>query len=190
MNTPAHVILNMLCLGRQDTATVLTPVIFGAVLPDAPIFLFYFIERVFKRTPESIIWREAYYQENWQNFIDFFNSIPLIALGFIVAIWVNSKIGMALFGSMFLHMLGDLPLHHHDAHRHFFPLSNWRFKSPFSYWDPRFHGVTITRLEILMVIVSCGALFFTYQSLPGKISVGLVALSYIIYFIYVFTVWV
>lgn len=189
MNTPAHVVLNMLCLGRQDDAGVLTPVIFGAVLPDAPIFLFYFIQRVIKGAPESVIWREAYYQEGWQNFIDFFNSIPLIVLGFVVAAWINSKIGVALFSSMFLHVLGDLPLHHHDAHRHLFPLSNWRFKSPISYWDPNFHGDIMTGLEILMVAVSCTALFLTYQSLLGKISVGLVGFSYIAYFVYVFTVW-
>ncbi|NER79486.1 MAG: hypothetical protein F6K42_07865 [Leptolyngbya sp. SIO1D8] len=190
MNTPAHVVLSMLCLGRQDTANLLTPVIFGAVLPDAPIFAFYFIERVVKGTSESIIWREAYYREGWQNLIDFFNSVPLIIIGFIVTAWAGSRIGMALFSSMFLHVLGDLPLHHHDAHRHFFPFSNWRFESPVSYWDPAFHGDLITRLEILLVIASCIILLLTYQSLPAKISVGLVGLSYIAYFVYVLVVWV
>ncbi|MBE7380392.1 MAG: hypothetical protein F6J95_003145 [Leptolyngbya sp. SIO1E4] len=189
MNTPAHVVLNMLCLGRQDTPGVIAAVIFGAILPDAPIFAFYFIERLIKGTPEGTIWREAYYLQGWQNFIDVFNSIPLIIVGLIATAWFGSKIGLAMFSSMFLHVLGDLPLHHHDAHRHFFPLSNWRFQSPISYWDPAFHGDVITRLEILMVIISCGVLFLTYQSVPAKVSVGLVGLSYVLFFIYVFTVW-
>ncbi|MEQ9672433.1 hypothetical protein [Coleofasciculus sp. G2-EDA-02] len=190
MNTPAHIMINMLCLGRQDTANILTPVVVGAFLPDAPMFIFYFVEKVIKGTPEGIIWREAYYKENWQNFIDIFNSIPLIIFGLVFTGWLGSKIGIIFFSSMFLHIVGDFPLHHNDAHRHFFPFSNWRFQSPVSYWDPNHYGTIVTILEILAVIISCVVLFQTYQSMTGRISVGLIGVSYLAYFIYVFTVWV
>lgn len=190
MNTPAHIVLNMICLGRQDTTGILAPVIIGAILPDAPMFVFYFVERVIKGTPESSIWRDAYYQTGWQNFIDCFNSIPLIMGGAIIALWLSSKMGLVLLASMALHVLGDLPLHHYDAHRHFFPLSNWRFHSPISYWDPAFHGDLVTRLEILMVIVSCVVLLLMYQSVPARFTVGAVGMSYVAFFIYAFMVWI
>lgn len=189
MNTPAHIVINLLCLGRRDTTQVLVPIVIGSILPDAPMFVFYFTEKVLRSTPEAVIWSTAYYQEHWQNFIDLFNSLPLIGLGLLITGWVGSKAGMLLFGSMMLHVFEDLPLHHEDAHRHFFPFSDWRFFSPVSYWDPDHYGTLVTQLEILTVIASCVILFFFYRSLAGKTSISLIGLCYLAYFIYVFTVW-
>ena len=41
MNTPAHVVLNLLVLSPRDRPRLFTPVTLGAVLPDAPMFAFY-----------------------------------------------------------------------------------------------------------------------------------------------------
>ena len=38
------------------------------------------------------------------------------------------------------HLAGDLPVHVEDAHQHLWPLSDWKFISPISYWDPDHHG--------------------------------------------------
>jgi hypothetical protein len=138
MNTPAHIVVNLLCIGRRDTASVLIPVAIGAILPDAPMFVFYFVEKIIRSTPESVIWRQAYYYPHWQNFIDLFNSLPLMLAGLLAASWAKSLVGKLLFSSMMLHVAGDLPLHHDDGHRHFFPVSNWRFESPISYWDANY----------------------------------------------------
>lgn len=189
MNTPAHVVLNLLCVQAIAPAPMLTPVVTGAILPDAPIFLFYFVEKVLRRTPEAVIWREAYYQPHWQNFIDLFNSLPLMGVGLLLALHFRSTAGLLLVGSMMLHVAGDLPLHHDDAHRHFFPLSDWRFHSPVSYWDPRHHGAIASLFEIAAVIISCAVLFYSYDSLSGKLTIGLVGTSYALYFGYVFAVW-
>lgn len=189
MNTPAHVIVNLLCLGRKDTVSTLAPVITGSLLPDAAMFVFYFIEKVVRRTPETLIWRVTFYQDNWQNLFAIFNSLPLALLGLGLSFLLQSSVACLFFTSMILHILGDLPLHHDDAHRHFVPFSNWRFRSPISYWDPRHYGGIVTVIEIVVVIGSCIALWLIYKSLLGKISVGLVAASYLIYAIYVLLVW-
>jgi len=189
MNTPAHVVINLLFLGKQSQAAILTPVVIGAILPDAPMFVFYFVEKVLFKNPESVIWRESYYQPYWQNLIDFFNSVPLMVLGLVLTLWLGSQFGTLLFGSMMLHVAGDLPLHHDDAHRHFFPLSNWRFQSPVSYWDPNHYGHIFSIFEILMVVISCVILFYGYNSLPGKVTVGLIGLCYLAYLAYVLIVW-
>ncbi len=189
MNTPAHVMINLLCLGRQDEARVLTPVILGALLPDVPMFIFYFVEKVIRSTSERVIWSQAYHQSGWQNFIDLFHSLPLMGLGISLSYWGSSKIGVLFFASMVLHVAGDLPLHHDDGHRHFFPLSNWRFSSPLSYWDPRHYGHIVGVLEILAVIVSCIVLLRLYESWLGKITIAVIGFVYVAYFVYVFTVW-
>jgi len=50
-------------------------------------------------------------------------------------------------------LLPDLPLHREDAHGHFYPLSNWHFESPISYWDPAHHELWVGGLEAAGVIV-------------------------------------
>jgi hypothetical protein len=55
MNTPAHVMTNLLYLSREDTPKTILPVITGSILPDAPLFFFYFIEKVIRHTPEQTI---------------------------------------------------------------------------------------------------------------------------------------
>lgn len=189
MNTPAHVVINLLCIGRSDQALILTPVIVGAILPDAPMFVFYFVEKVIRQTPESVIWRQSYYQPDWQNFIDFFNSLPLMFIGLSIAIWFGSQAGKLLFGSMMLHVAGDLPLHHDDAHRHFLPFSNWRFISPVSYWDSHHYGDIVSVLEIFAIIIGSAILFKTYRSWTGKFSIAMIGGAYLIYFAYVLIVW-
>jgi hypothetical protein len=167
---------------------MLMPGVIGAVLPDAPMFVFYAVEKL-KGTPEQVIWREAYYRPHWQNFIDVFNSIPLIGLGWAITLAAGSTVGMYFFASMFLHMLGDLPLHHDDAHRHFFPFSDWRFMSPFSYWDPNHHGRIMSILEIVAVLVSCLILWQIYPALGPRLMLGTIGLLYLSYFVYAATVW-
>ena len=61
MNTPAHIIINLLCLGREDKKKVITPVVIGALLPDAPMFVFYGIEKFLLGSSEREIWSTRYF---------------------------------------------------------------------------------------------------------------------------------
>lgn len=188
MNTPAHVVLNLLCLNRGPRSDVAWPVVAGALVPDAPMFLFYAVEKFVLGSPESLIWQERYFHPGWQNLIDLFNSIPLVLLGLGWA-WQRSPQVQAFCLSMLLHIAGGLPLHHDDAHRHFFPFSNWRFISPVSYWDSDHYGQVVSILELVMVVVGCGWLFRRYPSRWAKASVAVIGLSYTVYLIYALVVW-
>ncbi|WP_419857635.1 hypothetical protein [Candidatus Palauibacter irciniicola] len=79
----------------------------------------------------------------------------------------------ALFvASMILHALGDLPLHREDAHRHFFPFSDWRFTSPVSYWDPDHYGGYAAIGEVLLVLAVSVFLFRAYRGRGRWIVAG------------------
>ena len=189
MNTPAHIVANLLVLTPKDKPKFQLVTVVGAILPDLPMFIFYFFEKVVWNTPEYLIWTQRYYQEGWQNFIDTFNSVPLMILGLVIAWWVKSKMGLFFFGSMMLHVLGDFPLHHDDAHRHFFPFSDWRFESPLSYWDPHYYGNFVAPLEMLMVIIGSIFLFRYSRSSFTKFLVGGGGFSYMVYLSYAIWVW-
>ncbi|MDJ0688501.1 MAG: hypothetical protein QNJ41_08320 [Xenococcaceae cyanobacterium MO_188.B32] len=153
MNTPSHYILNLALLGKTIAPKDNIAITIGAILPDIPIFLFYFVAKFIYKLPEQKIWSEAYYQPVWQNIIALSHSIPLALVGLIMFIYLDWKTGAVLCISMICHCLLDLPVHHDDAHSHFFPLSNYRFISPFSYWDVNHYGKIVAAIELLLVLI-------------------------------------
>ncbi|WP_447971766.1 hypothetical protein [Nitrospira sp. M1] len=189
MNTPAHLLVNLALLGRQESPRHQLYILTGAILPDAPMFLFYFIEKVLRNIPEHVIWSHDYYLEAWQNFFDCFNSLPFIIIGLLIAWITHSKAGLFLCTSMMLHVFADLPLHHDDGHRHFLPLSDWRFESPISYWDPQHYGHLVTGLEVVVVLISAISVLHGTSSSLTKWFVGIVGISYFAFFGYALWVW-
>ncbi len=153
MNTPAHAMINLVLLAQEPGHRKTGAIVIGALIPDLVIILFYGWHLLIG-TSEEQIWSVEYFRPLWQNWIDAFNSIPLIFLAMLLAWRLQRPLLFALFASMLLHAFGDLPLHHDDGHRHFFPFSDWRFVSPVSYWDPAHHGVWASLGEIIAVIAA------------------------------------
>jgi len=189
MNTPAHAIINLALLGRRAPLRSQFSVIGGAVLPDLPACLFYVVEKLVLGTPERRIFSEAYFDPRWQAFFDTFHSLPLIAVGLLGGVIARARLAVLFFASMGLHALFDLPLHHDDAHRHFFPFSDWRFYSPLSYWDPAHHGQLGALVEILAVLIAAAALCVRAPSRVTPAFVGVLGGCYLAYFAYAFTAW-
>jgi membrane-bound metal-dependent hydrolase YbcI (DUF457 family) len=152
MNTPSHCVLNLAILGLTIAPQATLPIALGAIVPDVPIFAFYFWAKVLKRFPESEIWSAIYYQSNWQTLFALSHSLPIALVGLLIFAYLRSTWGMVFCDSLILHSLLDFPVHHNDAHRHFFPLSNYRFISPISYWDPNHYGGIVAGVEWLAVL--------------------------------------
>ncbi|MDE2944236.1 MAG: hypothetical protein OXT63_08490 [Gemmatimonadota bacterium] len=192
MTTPAHAALSLIVLGRSERNAL--PVALGAVAPDLPMLVFYFWERLARGVSEGRIWSERYFDPGWQVVFDIPSSIPLLVLALgilLVLIGRRSTAGRippaevtaaprparltawALFvASMIIHALGDLPLHREDAHRHFFPFSDWRFTSPVSYWDPDHYGGYAAIGEVLLVLAVSVFLFRAYRGRGRWIVAG------------------
>jgi len=188
VNTPAHAVINWLILGRRDRPELAVPIVAGSVLPDLSMILFYAYHKALG-TQESMIWGVHYHQRQWQAFFDVFNSLPIILIGLAVAWRLRAMRWCALFAAMGLHVLLDLPLHNDDAHRHFFPLSDRRFHSPVSYWDPAHYGDIVSACEIVAVAVGGVVLWRRYQSMSLRLMCAALALSYALHWVYVFAVW-
>ena len=179
MNTPSHYIINLAILGscipKANVAITL-----GAIIPDIPIFIFYFIAKFIYKLPEKEIWSVAYYQPFWQNIIAMLHSFPLILVGLFIAVACNCKTAVVLCLSMICHSFLDFPFHHDDAHRHFFPVSNYRFISPLSYWDIKHHGNLVALVELLLVLILTPT---ALNLLNWNLSKGLVIMINILYII-------
>ena len=178
MNTPAHLVINLALLSSEPHKSQTRWVAVGAILPDSPMFLFYLWERFVKGATEASIWRERYFALEWQAFFDTFNSLPLIAIGFVAASWRRHNGARLLFASMALHCMLDLPLHREDGHRHFFPFSDWRFISPVSYWDTAHLGAYGLSLEAAATLAAAVILWRRYPSAAVRIALCGLALLY------------
>ena len=177
MNTPTHSILNLTILGRAQQTVLTWPILIGSWLPDAALFVFYAWAKL-AGFSESSIWGELYYTPFWQDIFAIGNSIPLALLGLGIAAWRKWPWVVALCASMLLHHAEDLPFHHDDAHRHFWPLTDFRFISPVSYWDPDHFGAYVALAELLLVILASLILMRQVRSRLGR---GLIIFTNVVY---------
>ena len=99
MNTPAHVVVNLLILGKKKRPQMTFPIVAGAVLPDLPMVLFYLYQKVFRKMAEQSIWTQAYYEAGWQTLFDLFNSLPLMVLGLVFAYRFGAVVRVRIFSS-------------------------------------------------------------------------------------------
>ena len=153
MNSPSHAIVNLALLGKSAIPQANLVIVFGGILPDIPIFVFYGWAKLIARIPEGKIWSEAYYHPFVQDIVAVSHSIPLAIIGWAIAYLYGWEILQILCLSLILHSLFDLPVHNDDAHRHFFPFSDYRFISPVSYWDPKYYGGIVALIEIILVFL-------------------------------------
>ena len=178
MNTPSHAIINLGLLGRSPRRAFNLAIVLGGITPDIPIFIFYFWAKLVAKLPERQIWSEAYYQPFWQNVVATFHSIPLALIGLLLATSHRWQAGQFFCLSLVLHSLLDLPVHREDAHRHFFPFSNYRFISPVSYYDPAHYGTIAALIELLWVL---GSTIYLIRWVKSPIGKGLMVLTNLVY---------
>ena len=157
----------------------------GGVIPDLAIYVLYAIEKL-KGTAESKIWGEIYFSDFWQDVVAVGNSIPLwVALALVAWLLRKRFPAVALLlgtfsGSCLLHMALDFPVHHDDAHRHFFPLSDFRFHSPVSYWDPNHYGGPFAIFEAILGIGLSVWLMRQYRNIAVRIATGFLLAGYLL----------
>ncbi len=189
MTTPAHVVAGLLAFSRKTTPSYTIAAVAGSLAPDAPMFLFYGLHKLVLGTPENVLWGVAYFEPRWQGFFDLFNSVPLIALAALGAAVAGRAAMLAALGAMALHVAMDLPVHHDDAHRHFFPFSDWRFASPVSYWDPRYHGRLVTMAEGAFIFTGVAWLVATTRPRGAKTAAVVSVATYAVFVVFAVLVW-
>ncbi|MEM9186180.1 MAG: hypothetical protein AAGB00_06745 [Planctomycetota bacterium] len=182
MNTPAHVIASCVLIPHKPGWPATSALVVGALAPDLPMFGFYAYQKLLRGRSEAEVWSNdpaalgLYFNPEWQLFFDWFNSLPLLAVLAAVCRLAGWQWGLLCAASALLHIVCDLPLHHDDAHRHFLPLTDWRFISPVSYWDPNHYGRFTLPLELLLTIAGCVYLVAAGQPAPSR-TVGWATLT-------------
>lgn len=183
MITTTHAILNITLLGRKDKPERNWPLILGAIFPDLSMFTF-FVSMAFLHSLGTTHQKAYPFFQAWT---DWAHSIPLAVAGILICLAVKYQRGLYFFASMALHDLEDLPVHAEVVHRHFLPFSNYRFHSPFSYWEPHHHAEIVAPLEWIMVLICIGILW--RRGLTSWAQVALLFVGVFQGLLLLYTVW-
>lgn len=183
MNSPTHTLLALALLSKKGDRKRNWAVFIGSIIPDAVIYIWAPYQSLVKGVSGETLWRELYFAEPMQNMIAYFNSIPiylsLALLGFVMRSKTWGKVILFFALAALTHMATDLPVHNHDAYRHFWPLSDWRFISPFSYYEREHHAGWVSLIEIVIALTSIFILWKRFPKLWVKIILGSLAAFYI-----------
>ncbi len=143
------------------------------------MFVFYVVERFLRGHAGDSLWSERYYDAAWQAVFDVFNSLPIIGAAAAIAYTLGRRRVVWACASMALHAAMDLPLHSDDGHRHFYPLSSFRFDSPVSYWDPAHYGAYAATGETLAVLTACFVVRGRTRSRWLRLAVAMLGCGYV-----------
>ncbi len=150
MNTPAHMIMACLYV-RKETPKLLGIALLGGLTPDFSLYFLTIWSRFVQNISFQRIFDELYFSNKWQTIFAIDNSFfvwaAVLGLGFILAKeWIKIFAAGAL-----THIALDFPLHHDDGRAHFWPVSDWVFESPISYWDNNHYAGIVAPIELLLV---------------------------------------
>lgn len=172
MNTPNHLILGAAAFAKPNAPWITAAALLGALFPDLSLYFLAGWHLLVLGTEPQIVFGQLYYSDAWQSIFAVDNSFILWGIALGAAVLSKKPAFIAFTGAAFLHLLFDFPLHNYDARQHFWPLTNWVFISPFSYWDSAHHGATIARLEIALSLVLLAVLWRRFAGMWQKIAIG------------------
>jgi len=168
MNTPAHLIFAAAAFARPHDRKRTVAAVAGAFAPDLSLYLMAGVSLFVMGLDPNYVFGSLYYSPAWQQVFKIDNSFLLWG-GLAVFCWARGHTNCLIFAaSGLLHLVFDFPLHHDDGRAHFWPLSDWVFHSPLSYWDKGHYGGVIGPIEMAISVVFCAFLFRRYQSLRSR----------------------
>ena len=200
MNTQTHLLMGAALFGRPLPRLAIAGAL-GGVIPDAPMFAIigglkmagYGLEEIFGR---------LYWQHWWQvanaighNFLLW--GALAIGSGLVLSaktaapgrssglafemqfVRLDAPLVFAFSGSALLHSVIDFLFHRNDAHMHFWPLSQWRFRSPVSYWDPNHFGNWFGMFEAAIGLLLVAVLFRRYRNFWLRAALALACILYL-----------
>ena len=169
MNTPAHLIFGLTAFGKAGRPAVTTAAFAGALIPDLSLYLMAGAHLFILGTSPEVVFGQLYYSDSWQSIFRIDNSMILWTIGLGLAAMARSPVFIALCAAALLHLGLDFLFHHDDGRAHFWPLTNWIFESPVSYWDPNHYGRIVGALEVAVSLLCCAVLWrrFRHWSMRG-----------------------
>jgi len=183
MNTPAHLIFGMAAFGKPGRPAITAAALLGALFPDLSLYLMSGWHLLYLGTSPDVVFGQLYFSDDWHRIFRVDNSFVLWGLGLAAAVYARSPVFIAFCAAALLHIAFDFPLHHDDGRAHFWPLTNWIYESPVSYWDRRHYAGIVAPIEMALSLGCAVLLWRRYVGMWMRILVAALCLLefYIVY---------
>ncbi len=152
MNTPAHMLIGAAIFGRRDRPRTTLMGLAGGLVPDISMLMLVGWSVWIEAIPEREVFSHLYFTAAWQRVFAIDHSFLIWGALFAITVWSRVPAATALAGAGLAHAAVDFLLHNGDARRQFWPLSDFVFQSPVSYWDPARYGNIVAPLEASLVL--------------------------------------
>lgn len=170
MNTPAHLLVGTAVFAKQPGRALYFAALAGAMVPDLSLYVMVAVSIWGMGISPNVVFREHYYSDTWQSVFAVDNSFVLWGLLLGIAIWRGMPWLMAFAGAALVHIALDFPLHTHDARMHFWPITDWVFESPISYWDTGAHAGIVGPLEFALSLFAAVILWRRFRDIWIRIA--------------------
>ncbi|MEM6310198.1 MAG: cobalamin biosynthesis protein CobQ [Pseudomonadota bacterium] len=171
MNTPAHLLVGAALFARKDIRQSGKLALFGSLLPDLSLYLLAGTSLFLLQIPPQRVFDELYFSEAWQSIFAIDNSFLIWGLILAIALFWKRLAWVAFAGAGLVHIVTDFAMHNDDARPHFWPLSDWVFESPFSYWDSDHNAAMLAPFTLLAVLISAWVLWKRWPNWGVRIAV-------------------
>lgn len=177
MHTPAHMFVGAALFAKAGRPAVTRAAILGGLLPDVPLILMVGWSLWVMRLPPGVVFDRLYFSDAWQAVFAIDHNLWLWGIGAALALALRAPVATAFTLSGLLHAVTDFLLHHDDARRQLWPVTDWVFQSPASYWDPAHYGRVVGPLELLLCAALAVVLWrrFAGKTARAWIILGLLA---------------
>ncbi len=181
MNTQSHILMGALLFGKPLPRLAVAGGL-GGLLPDVPMFAIVASLRL-SGHPFEEIFGTLYWERWWQvcnavshSFL-LWGALALIS-GYLIfksgqARAPRSALLFAFSSAALAHSCIDFLVHREDAHMQFWPLTDWKFVSPVSYWDRAHYGGWFSLFEAALGIFMAALLFRRYRSIITRLALAL-----------------
>jgi hypothetical protein len=189
MNTQTHLLMGAALFGRRIPARAWAGLI-GGVVPDLPMFAIYGTLKLYGIN-NFIIFGLLYWQNWWQVANAIAHNFWLWGGAVLFSILMRERRTIAtptldrwtlvliFAASGLLHSAIDFLCHREDAHMSFWPVTNWKFISPVSYWDPTHFGSYFQIFESLLGLLCVALLITRFSNQIVRLALAVAALIYV-----------
>tara|TARA_R110002094_G_scaffold74497_1_gene81979 strand:- start:83 stop:652 length:570 start_codon:yes stop_codon:yes gene_type:complete len=153
MNTAAHMILGAAIFARPNKPKVNAAAIIGGLFPDLSLFFMVGWSLFIVQNDPGYVFGVQFFSPEWQQVFAVDNSFFLWGVVLALGVWLKRDWLKVFAGSALVHVLFDFLLHNDDARPHFWPVTDWLFISPVSYWDKDHYGAIVGPIEMGMVLI-------------------------------------
>jgi len=183
MMTQTHVAIGLLFAARTGKRAAITGAILGGIAPDFGMVPMMLVSYFLLGQDMGQIWDTTFYSFPWWTIDQITNSAPLYLVLLGAGVLAGRQTGhwwpqfLAAFAlTALLHVGFDFLTHASDGHIHFWPLSDFIFASPVSYWEGAHHGQVFGFFEAIAGVIAAVVLWRLYQGWQVRTFAGLLAL--------------